>query len=180
MQRFKENDTTEPDIIALFMPTLVELGIERDTMFSDCFECFLLGDILYDLVRDPLSGVISREVYRSSFPAIHESFTRPGTFEFYLDCFRKVFTDDVEVEFVIPDPGKLEINITALSLETFYILTRQIVDDAYVYDRLVTSDTNDPIVGRGLRGIKTQEEIDGLVSEISAYGVFTTVTLTLE
>ncbi len=177
MQLFKENDITEPLITGLAMPTLVELGLERDAFFLNAFTCYLLGEVLFDLERDPLASVITREVYRTSFPAIHELFTRPGTFEFYMDVFRKVFTEDVDVEFVIPGPGRLQINITALGFESFYILTRRIVDDAYVYERLVTSDANDPIVGRGTRGIKTQEEIEGLMAEISAYGVFTEVTL---
>ncbi len=180
MQRFKENDSTEPEIYGLFTPTLNELGVERDSFFLNSFACYLLGDILYDLQRDPLADVITRNVYRTSFPSIHELFTRPGTFEFYLDVFRKVFTDDVEVEFIIPSAGILQVGITALSLETFNILIREIVDDAYVYFNLVTSDLNDQIVGRGLRGIKTQEEIDGLMAEISCYGIYTTVTLTLE
>ncbi len=179
MQRFKENDTTEPDVYNLFNPSLVGLGLEFDAFFAGAFSCYLLGDVLYDLERDPLAGVITRNVYRTSYPTIHDIFTRPSTFEFYLDVFRKVFTDDVEVEFIIPGAGQLEINITALGFESFNILTRRIVDDVYVYETLVTSDLNEPIIGRGTRGIKTQEEIEALVTEISAYGIFTTVTLIL-
>lgn len=177
MKPFRENDADEATATAIAMPTLTALGVDRTTMFNECFACYLLGDVLYDLGRDPMSDVITREVYRTSFPAIHDLFTRPGTFEFYLSVFRKIFPDDVDVEFTIPAPGKLEITISSLTLEEFGLLVRQIVDDVYVYSTLVTSDTNDPIVGHGTKGIKTQSEMEGLIVEISAYGVYTTVIL---
>ncbi len=177
-QRFKENDPTELDIIGLALPTLTELGLERDALFLGAFTCFLLGDVLYEEMRDPLANVITQEVYRESFPAIHDLFTRPGTFEFYLDVFHKIFPADTAIEFVIPGPGILEINIDATTFQTVYLMARRIEDDAYVYENLVTSDTNDKITGRVVKGIKTQDEVDGLIVEISAYGVFTTATLT--
>lgn len=176
-QRFKENDATEMQVANLFLPTLAALGADRDTFWAEAFACYLLGDSLYDLDRDPLVGVITREVYRTSFPAIHDLFTRPGTFEFYLAVFRSIFTDDTDVEFTIPGPGQLVIDVQAVTSENFFILARRIVDDAYIYENLVTSDLNEPIMAQGFKGPKTESEIRGLISEISAYGVFTTVNL---
>lgn len=176
-QRFQENSVNEATVIGLALPSLETLGTDHDTLFAEAFACYLLGDVLYDLGRDPLADVITRPVYRTAFPAIHDLFTRPGTFEFYLEVFRKIFTDDVDVEFVIPGPGQLEINVSSLTLEESYIMARQIVDDAYVYHRVVTSDLNEPIMAVGVKGIKTQKEIDGLIVEISAHGVFTTANL---
>lgn len=176
-QRFKENDVTEPIVTNLFLSVLEELGADRDTFFDNAFLSYLLGDVLFDLNRDPLADVITREVFRASFPAIHDLFTRPGTFEFYLDVFRSVFTADTDIEFTIPGPGQLVIDVSAVTLEQFPILARRIVDDVYIYDNLVTSDTNENIVAQGISGIKTQSEMDGLAAEISAYGIFTTVNL---
>ncbi len=177
IQAFKETDTTEAAIQNFLMPVLDILGVDRDTFYSECFESYLFGDVLFDLSRDPLVDVITQEVYRASFPAIHELFTRPGTFEFYISVFRKVFPEDVDIQFEIPDPGKLEITLNALTLAQFYLLTRRIVADVYVYENLVTSGANEKILVRGTSGIKTQSEIEGLVAEISAYGIYTTVTL---
>ncbi len=177
MQRFKENDATELAVINLALPTLEVLGVDRDTFLAEAFATWLLGDVLYDENRDPLVDVITREVYRSSYPAIHDLFTRPGTFEFYLDLFRKIYTNDVDVEFEIPSPGVLNIEVSALTIDESYLTAREIVDDAYVYSHLVTSDFNDPIMAVGVRGIKTQNEMDSLMNEISAYGVFTSVNL---
>ncbi len=178
-QRFKENDQTELDIIGLFEPTLLALGADRDSFYADAFNSGFLGNVLFDLGRDPLVDVITREVYSNSFPAIHELFTRPGTFEFYLSVFRKIFTDDTDIQFEIPGPGQLNITVNAITYETFKLLMREIVDDAYVYHPLITSDTSDYVVGQGVKGIKTQSEISALIVEISAYGIFTQVTLVL-
>lgn len=179
MQRFKTNDPTEPQVYNLLLPILETLGLDRDTFFDEAFETFGLGGVLYDLDRDPIADVVTRDVYQNGYPAIHELFTRPGTFEFYISVFRKIFSDDVDVQFQIPDPGKLNIIVSAFTFQTFNLTAREIVDDAYVNSPLVTSDTNDFIMVQGVKGIKTQEEIEGLLSEISAYGVYTTVELVI-
>ena len=176
-QAFSPNDLVETQVTQILLPVLTTLGISHDAFFNGAFESYLLGDVLYDLGRDPITDVITREVYRTSYPAIHELFTRPGTFEFYLSVFRKIFPDDIDVQFSIPGPGRLVITISALTLAEFYLLTREIVLDAYVYYNLVTSSLNERIIGHGATGIKTQAELNGLISEISAYGVYTTVSL---
>ncbi len=176
-QRFKENDSTELDIIGLFQPTLDALGADRDAFFADAFISPFLGDVLFTLNRDPLADVITGDVYRDSFPAIHDLFTRPGTFEFYLAVFRKIFTADTDISFEVPGPGQLNITVNAITYETFKLLDREIIADAYQYFPLITSDDNVYILGQGVKGIKTQAEMDGLIVELSAYGVFTQVTL---
>lgn len=176
-QRFKENDENELIMINLALPTLAALGVARDDMEVGAFECFKLGGVLWDLGRDPMADVITRELFASSFFAIHQLFTRPGTYEFYLEVFRAVFGPDVDVEFVNPDPGVLEINIDAEDLTTFRLQARQIVDGEYVYYDLVTSDGGDFIMGQGTSGARTQAEIDALINEISPNGIFTTCTL---
>lgn len=178
MQKFKENDTVETDVTNLALPSLEAIGASLDDFYDNAFACYLLGDVLYDLDRDPLRESIAREVYRASFPAIHDLFTAPGTFEFYLDVFRKIFTDDTDITFTIPAPGKLVITVLAATLEQYTLVAREIVDGAYVYSPIVTSDTNDNIVTQDIAGIKTQAEIDSLIKEISAYGIYTTAVLT--
>lgn len=177
LQAFKENDPVEAQMKAVLLAALAPLSSDRDAMYADCYNSYPLGDVLYDLERDPLSDVITRDVYRASFPAIHELFTAPGTFEFYLSVFRKIFPEDVDLQFAIPGPGKLTITVNSLTLEEFGLLARQIVDDLYIYSNLVTSNLNELIIGHGAKGIKTQSEMDALTVEISAYGIFTNVVL---
>src|SRR5690606_40936008 len=102
MQAFKETDEKEEKVVATAFPVLDLISNDRTDFFDGAYEAFPLGDVLFDLNRDPLAGVVTREIFRSSFFAIHQLFTRPGTFEFYLDVFRAVWGDGVEVEFSIP------------------------------------------------------------------------------
>jgi len=178
LQRFKENDEIETKMIAVAMPTLEGLGADRDDFFAGAFSCFLLGDVLYDLDRDPMSGVITREVYRSSFPAIHQLFIRPGTFEFYLTVFRSIWGEDVDVTFTIPSPGVLEINVESIGIDLFEFAAREIVDNEYVFSPIVDEE-GDSIMFQDTVGIKTESEIDALMEEISPEGIFTTTTLSL-
>lgn len=178
LQPFKENDALEAMIRDCALPTLQELGLQRDAFYEGAYTAYPLGEILYDLVRDPMSGVITREIFTTSFFAIHGLFTRPGTFEFYMQVFRTIFGENVDVEFTVPAPGKLLINTSVLDTESFNILARRVEDGAYVYYNLVTSD-GDLIVGLGAKGIKTQGEVNALMFEISVAGVWTVCTLSL-
>lgn len=176
LQRFKTNDATETSMILCAMPTLEDIGDELDAFFEEAYECFLLGDVLFELGRDPMAGVITQETFRSSFPAIHELFTRPGTFEFYLDVIRSIWGSGVDVEFVIPSPGVLQINVLEFDTDSFSLQLREIEDDEYVYSNLIDQD-GDLILVRSPIGIKTQSELDALIAELSVYGVYTTASL---
>lgn len=175
---FKPNEELEQRVTNLVIPMLTSLGIDHDNFWNGANTCFLLGDVLYDLDRDPMAGVITRGIFRTSFFAIHNLFTAPGTFEFYLAVFRAIFGEDVVVEFEIPSPGVLLIDIDSLSTGTFNLLAREIVGGVYVYHELVTSDAGDFIMGQGTNGIKTQQEMDALINEISMAHIYTVCNLT--
>jgi hypothetical protein len=178
LQRFKDNDITEAKVIEVAMPTLELIGSNLDDFWQGAFTSYLLGEVLYDLDRDPMSGVISRTIFRQIFPEIHQIFTRPGTFEFYLTIFRAIWGEDVEIEFVVPDEGRLQINASNLPIEEFNLLLREIVSDEYVYSELV-DHAGDFIMLQDKAGIKNQSELDALINEISPAGIFTETTLTL-
>lgn len=176
LQRFKENDVTEAKFIAVAMPILELLGEDRNQFFTEAFTCFLLGDVLYELDRDPMAGVITQEIFRESFPAIHQLFSRPGTFEFYLTVFRSIWGSEVEVEFIVPSPGVLQINIEAIDIAGFTLLLREIQDDQYVYSELIDHE-GDLIMVQDKVGTKSQAEIEALMNELSPYGIFVETSL---
>lgn len=175
-QAFKANDQTEAKVVAVFSPTLDILNTDRDAFWEGSYTCFLLGDVLYALKRDPLAGVITQDTFRQSFFAIHDLFTRPGTFEFYLTVFRAIWGDDVDVTFDVSTPGVLLINIDALSIQLYDLLARRIVDNAYVDDTLVT-EAGDTIQAAVSSGIKTQNETDALLNELYPAGLWVVTTL---
>lgn len=177
LQRFKENDDTERRVILVAMPILDSVGTDLDLFWDGAYSAYPLGDVLYDLGRDPMSGVITKDIYRKSYPAIHNLFTRPGTFEFYLEVFRAIWGPGVQVIFDIPSPGVLLIKIVALNLEEFNLVARRIEGDVYVYDEVITEEAENIIV-RTTTGIKDESEIDALMNELSPEGIFVETTLT--
>lgn len=178
MQAFKENDPIEEKVKQCFLSILNLIGEDEDAFFNGAYTAFPLGDVLYTLHANPLTRILSQDTFRKSFDAINEFFTKPGTFEFYLDIFRTIFGESVVVEFTIPGDGQLQIDIEAIELETGKLIARRIVADAYVYDNLVDQD-GDYILNQGVTGITTQEDLDILMKELAVAGVFTEATLTL-
>ncbi len=178
LQRFKENDETEAKVIAVAMPTLIALGEDRDEFYDGANTSYGLGEILFDLDRDPMSSALSREIYRQAFPAIHQLFKRPGTFEFYLTVFRAIWGDAVAIEFGVPSPGVLTINASVLDYDTFDLIAREIVNNAYTYPEVIDQE-GDNIAVVDTIGIKTQSEISALMNELSPEGIFVITTLTI-
>lgn len=176
IQYFKRNDDLEKKVADCFDPILTSLSLERTDFYDGANAAQPLGEVLKNLKRDPMVGVISDEVYVTSFSAIHELFTRPGTFEFYLQLFRKIWGDSVDVEFTVPSPGVLNINIEAVEAISYRFIARRIVDNAYIYEPVI-DDVGDNIVFQGTIGLKTQAEVDLLMKEISPANIFTTATL---
>lgn len=176
-QRFKENDNLETKFIEVIEEQNSATQASLDEFYNQAYLAAPLGDVLYDENRDPMVGVVTKETYRESFSAIHDAFTRPGIFEFYLSLFERIFGSGVNVEFEIPGPGRLNINVEAFetSLDTF--AAREIVSNQYVYNDVVDHD-GDFIVFQTPKGIKTQSEIDALIREVAPQGIFTQAFLT--
>ena len=178
MQKFNPNDPIEQKVIDSFLPYLEEISDDKDLFFDEAYQCFRLGDVLFDLDRSPLANAIQKDFFRSSFFAIHDLFTRPSTFDFYMEVFFAIFGENVEVEFVIPSPGVLNINIEVLNLSLDVLQARQVESGQYVFYDLLTSD-GDTLVAQVPTGPKTQSAIDAIMIELNAQGIFVTTTLVI-
>lgn len=176
MQPFKRSDQKEEMMRDAALPLLQLLGGEFDNFYNGAYTCYKLGDVFVNLNCSPLADVIPPSSFRACFFAIHEMFTRPGTFEFYLDVFRALFGETVDVEFVVPSPGKLEINIASLQYLTEDFLARSIVDNIYEYDEVIDHN-GDNLVFQGSIGISTPEEVNAMVREIHPIGVYVEANL---
>lgn len=178
IQLFKQNDDRDQKVKAAVEPIFSEIDSSRDDFYDGAWTASPLGDVLYQLSRDPTAGVVTQDTFRQAFPAIHEIFSRPGTFEFYLEVFRAIWGQDVEVEFEVPDPGELLINIEALTAQQDDWIARSIVDNKYVFDEIVDHE-GDNIAFQTRQGIKTQKEVDALILEIYPAGVWVQTTLVI-
>lgn len=179
MQDFKATDALEARVRDLFLPTFNSLSALKTNFFHDCYRGQAIGAMLHDLDRSPLVGVIPRSVFVEAFQGIFDAFATPGTFESYLAVFRAIWGPDVQVVFTVPDPGKLEIEITALGLNEEPLLERRIVNNQYVFANIV-DDVGDFIVARVPRGLRTTKEASNLVFEISVAGIYTTIDLIID
>lgn len=177
-QFFKESDAQEQKFYNSAEPILSDLSLSKDEFFDDAYSCFLLGELLFDTERSPLANAIPRNIFRSSFFSLFDAFTVAGSFESYLEVFTQVFGEEVVVEFTIPGPGRLEIDITAAGFEVFQMVTRYIENNAYVFDHTV-DDEGDNIVFVTVKGFESQYELEQMLFEMVPVGVKTDITLTL-
>ena len=176
-QKFSENDSNEEKlktVIAAFMDTVDE---DLDSFWSDAFTTYGLGQVLKDTSADPVSKMLILSAFLRSFKTIHESYQKPGTYKFYLDIFRKIWGETVDVEFENPAPGHLIINLDATDLQQEFLLARDIVDSQYVFDEVVTTDTGDNIIVRVTITPWTEPEVLKLMRAIAPAWLFSEVNL---
>jgi hypothetical protein len=177
MQYFKGDDR-EKQFYQSGRPAFAQASTDKDLFFGDAYHTFALGDMLHDSKRAPLTNAIVKSIFRESFAEIFQAFAESGNFESYLTVFRKIFGDDVDVTFTVPDPGKLEIDIIAQGLELSELLGREIVSEEYQFFG-ITDDEENQIMVQGIKGFETQYEVEQMLFELVPAGIATTITLTL-
>lgn len=177
MQKFK-NDATENNFYAagsLAIGSQIDL---KNQFFADAFTVFPLGAMLWDSARAPLARAIERNIFREAFASIFDAFVSGGSFESYLTVFRTIFGNDVSVQFTVPAAGKLEIEIIAAGVELSDFLSRYIEDNQYFFDEVIDYE-DDIIAFQGVKGFKSQYEVEQMLFEMVPAGIFTTISLTI-
>jgi hypothetical protein len=178
MQRFNANDEKETKIIAAGEPAFDATDLALDEFFDDCFEAMPLGDVIWNLKASPLANAIDLPIFRRSFNEIFQTFGFAGTFESYIDIFKKIFGDTTEVTFTVPDPGHLEILIEAPGLELFEWASRIIENNEYVNYTMVDEE-GDSFGFQTILGFTTQYELELMLRELVPAGQYVEITLNL-
>ncbi len=178
MQRFKQSDRTEIKVTDCFSPMTELVENMRSEFFEGAYTSYGLGEALFNIGADPMARSTSKDTYLESYPAFHELFKKPGTFDFFLGVFQSIWGADVVVEFSVPTAGHLLINIEALESRQDNFVARSIVDNAYVYDNMVDELGNN-LMFQAVTGVKTQQEVDTMMTELAVQGIFTETTLTI-
>ena len=177
MQLYK-GDETELKFVAGGADVFDTVSTVKDLFYEECFECFILGEILFDSARSPLANAIDRTIFRSSFTEIYDAFVDVGTFEAYLTVFSKIFGSTSTVTFTVPAAGKLNIDITALGIEESIFQDRYIENNAYQYAE-VTTQAGEHIIFQSIKGFQSEYELEKMLFEMVPAGIFTTITLNL-
>lgn len=175
MQKFK-GDAVEDKFINSALPALEATLLSLDEFFESAYETNPFKALLYDEQLAPFCNSIRRDIFIESLDQILDFFALAGSFESYLLVFRKVFGEDVIVNFTVPSPGKLEIDITAVGLEESIFLSREIINNSYVYDEII-DDEGDNIVFQSVKGFTNQYELEKMLFEMVPAGVVTDIDL---
>lgn len=179
MAQFFKGDTTEQKYLACVEPLSDNYSLEKDEFFEDAYNCFLLGDLLFENELAPLANAIPQEIFRESFSEIFTAFESAGTFEAYLTVFRKIFGEDVEVTFTVPDPGKLQIDIVAEGVVLSDYVAKVIENNDHVLYEIITQDGVDNIAFQTIKGFQSQYELEQMLFEMVPDGIYTEINLTL-
>lgn len=175
---FFKGDTTEKKVYDAGKSAFDFTSIQLDAFFEDAYKTQVLGDLIYTDGRTPLAKAIKQSIFRQIFTSLFESFIVAGSLESYLSVFKAIFGNDVEVEFTVPAPGKLNIDIVSTGIELADLLSRYIENNAYLFDEIVNED-GDNIALQVLKGFDTQYEVEQMLFEMVPGGIFTNITLTV-
>lgn len=176
IQRFKETDELESTVTSVFTPSIDAFEADLEAFFDNIYTIRPLGEILYANKENPLVNVVPEEVFVTSFPTIFEFFKHPLGYESWLSLLRNIFGEEVEIEFQVPEPGVLLINIGALVIENEDALARTIEDSHYVYDEIITQPGGDNLAFQVPQGL-TQQQLDALINSLPIFGVSVQATL---
>ncbi len=177
MQFFK-GDEKELKFYNSGLGTLNLLSSAKDDFNTDAYSNGPLGDLIFDSGRSPLSNAIPREIFRGAFREIFDAFIEVGTFEAYLTVFRKIFGEGVIVEFTVPGPGQLNIDIEADGVELSKFISRYVQDNVYVFDYVIDHEDNN-IVFQTIKGFQSQYELEKMLFEMVPAGIYTEINLDL-
>lgn len=176
MAEYFKGDAIELKMYASGEAALDELDVQLDLFLAGAYTAMPLGDVLYDLNITPLANAIDRNIFRDAYPEIYTAFTAAGSFEGYLEVFRKIFGDEVDVEFTVPASGKLEIDIIADEIVLSDLISRYIQDGQYNFDEIVDYE-GDNIATQTIKGFQSQYELEQMLYEMVPDGVWTSITL---
>jgi hypothetical protein len=178
MQNFKNGDILEKKFEDSAEPILSILSQSKYEFYQGCYETGPLGDLIQVSNRSPLAKAISNQIFRLAFKQVFDAFVKVGTFEAYIVVFQKIFGESVDVQFTVPDPGKLNIDIIAEDVVLSDFVTRYIEENAYLFDEII-DDEGDNIAFQTIQGFQTQYELEQMLFEMVPAGIFTEITLTL-
>ncbi len=176
-QYFK-GDETELKFDAAGEPILSALQLQKNNFLAGAYSTGPLGDMIFDEMRSPLANAIRKAVFRIAFNEIFEAFINVGTFEAYITVFQKIFGPTVDVEFTVPGPGQLNIDIVAEGLEISPMVARRIESGNYVFYPVV-DDVGDNICFQTVLGFTTQYELEQMLFEMVPAGIYTEISLTV-
>lgn|SRR5678815_3823223 len=176
VQNFK-GDSLELKFQAVGNPVFDLANTALDDFYANGFDASPFILMLFDEGRMPFSERIPRDAFVPFVRQALKNFPITGIFENYLFVLRSIFGDLSEINFLVPAPGKLEIDIAAISNTTFDFIGREFSGGMYTFFDMIDSD-GDTLEFRGIPGISTEYELNLLFSEMMPAGIVPIIALT--
>lgn len=104
VQLFK-GDALELKMAEVGLAPANSIALSLDLFFQGAYSSRPLGEFLYDQNRIPLVNAIKREIFIQSFRELLDAFAYAGTLESYISLFKKIFGEDVQIEFTMQGPS---------------------------------------------------------------------------
>ena len=177
-QFFKETDSFEQKMYNSAKPAFDEVDFQKDLYFDGAYSNYELGSMVYDTNRAPLTNAIVRSIFREAYEEIIQAFIVLGTYDAYYAVFQKIFGDDVIVEFAVPGPGQLWIDVIASGIELSDFASRYIENNEYLFDEII-DDEGDNIAFQTVKGFQTEYELSQMLHEMIPDGIYPTISLTI-
>lgn len=177
MQLFK-NDELENKINDAVETCFANISSEIDDMEAGVFECFKLGEMLFDNDFMPLTNAITRSIFIQCFKQVFEAWSLCGTFESYISVFKKIFGVDADIVFTVPGAGQLNIAIATSQTNITDFIARTVSGNSWTYDNIV-DENGDKIQFRTQKGIESQYELERVLFSMAPNGIYTQISLTV-
>jgi hypothetical protein len=175
---FFKGDEQELKMYNSMLGIMQGIGLGLNEYYLGAYEAVPMGEFIYDEERVPLTNAIKREIFIQCFKQIFEAWTFCGTFESYLLVFRKIFGEESSIEFTVPGPGRLQIDIETFGAAINPIVVREISGGSYTIYNLV-DDVGDNICAQTTLGIETQYELEKILFSMVPNGIYTEISLTI-
>lgn len=175
MQKFK-NDYEENSIIRALTPISTAQNTELVNMYNGEYDCYKLGEVLYDNQISSMSKGIAKEIFVKCFNTLFSYWQQAGTYESYLYVFKKIFGEDSVIEFTNIAPGNLQIDITTSSTE-LTDWTRQAI--GVETDNTITDETLAAIQFQIQIGIIDFYYVQEVLNSLVPAGVFVDINFTV-
>lgn len=154
-------------------PAMEQVGISLDQFWASAFDSapFILN--LYDDKRIPFAERVKRDAFVAFYQQVLLRFPFVGSFDSYLFILSAIFGSIQDIQFDIPSPGILFVDINSASSLDFDFIGRDV--DGNIFE--ITDHSSNVLSFRGIAGIETSAELELLFSEIMPAGISPHISL---
>lgn len=177
MAQFFKGDAEEQKMYGAGAPAFALTKASLDEFWAEAYDSTPWLLQLYDENRMPFSQRVNRNAFVAFIREALKRFPFTGNFDSYLFVIWAIFGSDANIIFTVTAPGKLSIDVNAISGLEFDFIGKGFDGSGFETFNVTTMD-GDQIIFRGIAGIETEYELQLLFSELMPAGIVPNISLT--